>query len=56
MIDSVEYVGETMVVASGIAAAGTERAPELRQGVAENAAACAALIGDLALLVDRITI
>jgi len=47
MIDGVEYAGETMVVALGITADGTERVLGLRQGATENAEVCAALLEDL---------
>jgi transposase-like protein len=47
MIDGVESAGETMVVALGITADGTERVLGLRQGATENAEVCAALLEDL---------
>jgi len=47
MIDGVEYVGETLVVALGIAADGTKRVLGVRQGATENAAVCIALLEDL---------
>ena len=47
MIDSVEYAGETMVVAMGITEDGTKRILGLRQGETENAAVCIELLGDL---------
>jgi transposase-like protein len=47
MIDGVEYAGETMIVALGIAADGTKRVLGLRQGATENAAVCVALLEDL---------
>ena len=47
MIDGVEYAGETMVVALGIAEDGTKRILALRQGATENAAVCSALLEDL---------
>lgn len=47
MIDGVEYAGETMVVALGIAADGTKRILGVRQGATENAAVCTALLEDL---------
>src|SRR5262249_57242004 len=36
LIDGVEYAGETMIVAAGITAGGTQRVLGLRQGAAEN--------------------
>jgi transposase-like protein len=47
MIDGVEYAGETIVVALGIAEDGTKRVLGLRQGATENAEVCAALLEDL---------
>ena len=43
MIDGVEYAGETMIVALGIAADGTKRALGVRQGATEIATVCVAL-------------
>jgi transposase-like protein len=47
MIDGVEYAGETMVVALGIAEDGTKHILGLRQGATENAHVCAALLEDV---------
>ena len=47
MIDGVEYAGQTMIVAMGIAEDGIKRILGLRQGATENAAVCVALLGDL---------
>src|SRR5262252_1432058 len=47
MIDGVEYAGQTIVVALGIAEDGTKRVLGLRQGATENAAVCVALLEDL---------
>ena len=47
MIDSVEYAGETMVVASGVTDDGMKRVLGLRQGATENADVCTALLEDL---------
>jgi putative transposase len=47
LIDGVEYAGETMSVAAGITADGTQRVLGLRQGATENAAVCVALLEDL---------
>lgn len=49
MIDGVEYAGETMIVASGIAEDGTKRTLGLRQGATENAAVLLVLDGARAL-------
>jgi putative transposase len=46
LIDSVEYAGETLVVALGITADGTKRVLGVRQGATENAAVCVALLED----------
>jgi transposase-like protein len=47
LIDGVEYAGETLVVAMGIAEGGTKRVLGLRQGATENAEVCVALLEDL---------
>jgi len=47
LIDGVEYAGETMIVAAGITADGTQRVLGLRQGATENATVCVALLEDL---------
>jgi putative transposase len=47
LIDGVEYAGETMIVALGIAEDGAKRVLGLRQGATENAAVCVALLEDL---------
>jgi transposase-like protein len=47
LIDAVEYAGETMIVAAGITADGTQRVLGLRQGATENATVCVALLEDL---------
>ncbi|MCA1685696.1 MAG: transposase, partial [Planctomycetia bacterium] len=47
MIDGVEYAGETMIVALGIAEDGTKRILGLRQSATENTAVCASLLEDL---------
>jgi transposase-like protein len=49
-IDGIEYAGETLVVALGLAADGTKHILGLRQGATENAAVVTALLEDL---VDR---
>jgi transposase-like protein len=47
MIDGLEYAGETIVVAMGIAEDGTKRVLGLRQGATENAEVVVALLEDL---------
>ena len=47
MIDGVEYAGQTMVVALGIAEDGSKRILGLRQGATENAGVCVALLEEL---------
>ena len=47
MIDGMEHVGETMVVAMGITDEGTKRILGLRQGVTENATVCMEFLEDL---------
>lgn len=49
-IDGIEYAGETLVVALGLAEDGTKHILGLRQGATENAAVVTALLEDL---VDR---
>lgn len=47
MIDGVEYAGQTMIVALGIAEDGSKRILGLRQGATENAGVCVALLEEL---------
>jgi putative transposase len=47
MIDGVEYAGQTMVVALGIAEDGSKRILGLRQGATENPGVCVALLEEL---------
>jgi putative transposase len=46
-IDGVEYAGETMVCALGVAEKGQKQILGLRQGATENAAVCVALLEEL---------
>jgi transposase-like protein len=46
-LDGVEYAGETMLVALGLAETGEKKILGLRQGASENATVCAALLEEL---------